>query len=328
MRRWRAGAVVIVVACVGVALAAAAAEPDDDGKDPVFVRWLVPGDPGDETIRDYWERAESGELSATGLVDLGTMLFNRGYPKDAVKMYRAALDLDKGLYEAWLRIGIVKHREHEYEDARIAYKRCLKLMSGHGWCNFYLGLLEEQTGHPSKALEHYETAYRHAPVLADPRVNPAVLQSDLEVAAAVRQRAHERFGESAPMSYLDPRQVHEVRSHYLPTPTPTPTPPPQLEAPAREGAPAVRTPPQQRRGGAITTPSGGGAEAGATPDLVRQRPSRPAPQRPTTPDESTPYGVRQPDRSGIVGGGVRSVSPEASLAPWWRTLPEWILALV
>jgi tetratricopeptide (TPR) repeat protein len=315
--------------CVGVALGVAAAEPGDDGKDPVFVRWLVPGDPGDETIRDYWERAERGELSAPGLVDLGTMLFNRGYPKDAVKMYRAALDIDKGLSDAWLRIGIVKHREHEYDDARLAYKKCLKLMSGHGWCNFYLGLLEEQTGHPAKALEHYETAYRHAPVLADPRVNPAVLQSELEVAAAVRQRAHERFGESAPMSYMEPQQVREVRSRYLPTPTPTPTPEPEAEAAApREGAPPARTPTLQRRGGAITTPSGGGAEAGGSSGLVRQRPSRPAPQPPATPDSSTPYGVRQPNSSGIAGGAVRSVSPEASLAPLWQKLPEWILALV
>ena len=134
-------------------------------KPPVYVHWLVPGDPGDETIREYWERSRRGELSPAGLVDLGTMLFERGYPKDALEMYREALHRDKTLYEAWFRVGVVEHRAREYEDARHAYQKCLDLMSGHGWCNFYLGLLEEQTGHPSKALEHFEKAYEHAPGL-------------------------------------------------------------------------------------------------------------------------------------------------------------------
>ena len=43
--------------------------------DPIFVKWLVIDDPGDETIRHYWQRAEGGELNPAELVDLGTMLF-------------------------------------------------------------------------------------------------------------------------------------------------------------------------------------------------------------------------------------------------------------
>ena len=109
--------------------------------EPIFVRWLVADDPGDETIRNYWERAERDELGARALVDLGTMLFYRGYPKDAVRMYRRALDLDPELYEAWFRIGLAEHSQRELDNARQAYKRCLKQRPGHGWCNFYLGLL-------------------------------------------------------------------------------------------------------------------------------------------------------------------------------------------
>ena len=97
-----------------------AAPPADNSKDPVFVQWMVPGDPDDETILDYWSRAKQGKLDAAGYVDLGTMLFYRGYPKDAIRMYRTALDLDKKLYEAWFRIGLVQHRAMEYEDARDA----------------------------------------------------------------------------------------------------------------------------------------------------------------------------------------------------------------
>ena len=265
-------------------------------------------------------------------VDLGTMLFYRGYPKDAIRMYRAALDLDKNLYEAWFRIGLVQHRAMEYEDARDAYKKCLKLLKGHGWCNFYLGLLEEQTNHPSKALEYFETAFRHARRSRTRGSTRRSCSPSSRSRPSIKQRARERFSEAYQMAYLEPWQVREVKSRYLPTPTPTPPEPPE---PAMTPTPTVRTSapprtaPSSSSTGGATGPASG-AEAGATTGLVRPRPSRPSTRPTPSPvDESTPYGVRRPsDASGIVGGGVRSVSPEASLAPWWRKLPEWILAFV
>lgn len=329
MRRGIATLLTIIAGCwLAPALDAVAGDAEaGEPKPPVFVRWLVPGDPGDETIREYWERSRRGELSPAGLVDLGTMLFERGYPKDALEMYREALHRDKTLYEAWLRIGVVEHRAREYEDARRAYHKCLDLMSGHGWCNFYLGLLEEQTGHPTKALEHFERAYEHAPTLADPKINPEVLQSKLQLGAAVKQSAEERFTATAPLAFLEPKQVQEVRQQYLPTPTPSPTPIATAVAiPTPLGRTVRPTPAASPLSGAT------GDEDGAAPSS-RVRPRRPSGTSPQpTPgpvDESSPYGVRRPgDSSGIVSGGVRPVSPEASLHPWWRKMPEWILAFV
>jgi hypothetical protein len=335
MRRGIATLLTIIAGCwLAPALDAVAGDPEaGEPKPPVYVRWLVPGDPGDETIREYWERSQRGELSPAGLVDLGTMLFERGYPKDALEMYREALHRDKTLYEAWLRIGVVEHRAREYEDARHAYHKCLDLMSGHGWCNFYLGLLEEQTGHPTNALEHFERAYEHAPGLADPKVNPEVLQSRLQFGAAVKQSTEERFTAAAPLAFLEPKQVQEVRQQYLPTATPSPTPTAAPVATPTPLARAVRpTPAASPSSGAAATPGATGADNEVAPPS-RVRPRRPSgtspPPTPGPVDEKSPYGVRRPsDSSGIVGGGVRPVSPEASLHPWWRAMPEWILAFV
>jgi hypothetical protein len=335
MRRGIVTLLTIIAGCwLAPALDAVAGDPEaSEPKPPVFVRWLVPGDAGDETIREYWERSRQGELSPAGLVDLGTMLFERGYPKDALEMYREALHRDKSLYEAWLRIGIVEHRAREYEDARHAYHKCLDMMSGHGWCNFYLGLLEEQTGHPTKALKHFEKAYEHAPALASPKVNPEVLQSKLQFGAAVKQSSEERFTEAAPLAFLEPEQVQEVRRQYLPTPSPSPTPTATPVATPTPTSRAVRpTPPAATGGGAAgaTDASGAGAEAAASSRVRPRRPGGSSPRpTPGPADEASPYGVRRPSgSSGITGGGVRSVSPEASLQPWWRKMPEWILAFV
>jgi len=188
--------------------------------EPMFVRWLVMDDPGDQTIRDYWERSEREELDPAALVDLGTMLFYRGYPKDAVRQFRRALDLDPDLYEAWFRIGLVEHSEGDLDDARQAYKRCLKKLTGHGWCNFYLGLLEEQLGHSSNALYYYRRALKFAPELANPKVNPEIMTSNLMLGAELQDRDRRRFKDSLPMPYLEPGQVDRVRRQYEATPTP------------------------------------------------------------------------------------------------------------
>ena len=201
--------------------------------EPIFVRWLVADDPGDETIRNYWERAERDELEPPALVDLGTMLFYRGYPKDAVRMYRRALKVDHDLYEAWFRIGLVEHSKGNLDDAQQAYKRCLKKLTGHGWCNFYLGLLEEHLGHTSDAMYHYRRAFKFAPELADPKVNPEVLTSDLVLGVHLQDRERRRFKSTLPIPYLEPGKVERVRRSYEPTPAPTPTPGPG-EAPRIE----------------------------------------------------------------------------------------------
>jgi tetratricopeptide (TPR) repeat protein len=193
----------LVVAVIGLSAAVLAVADE-----PMFVRWLVMDDPGDETIRDYWERAEREELDPPALVDLGTMLFYRGYPKDAVRIYQRALDLDPDLFEAWFRIGLVEHSEGDLDNARQAYKRCLKKLTGHGWCNFYLGLLEEQLGHSSNALYHYRRAFKFAPELADPKINPEVMTSKLALGVQLQD--------------YDRRRFKKVKQQYEPTPTPTP----------------------------------------------------------------------------------------------------------
>ena len=211
---FRAG--VLRVALVAVVLSAALSAGADE---PMFVRWLVADDPGDETIRDYWQRAERNELDPPALVDLGTMLFYRGYPKDAVRMFKSALDGDPDLYEAWFRIGLVEHSEGDLSNAEQAYKKCLKKLTGHGWCNFYLGLLEEQLGHSSEALYYYRRALKFAPELSDPKVNPEVMSSKLMLGAQLQDYDRRRFDQTLPMPYLEPGQVDRVMRKYEPKAT-------------------------------------------------------------------------------------------------------------
>lgn len=302
--------------------------------DPIFVKWLVIDDPGDETIRVYWQRAEAGELDAEELVDLGTMLFYRGWSNDAVTYFREALDLNSELSDAWFRIGLVEHHGGDLSGARSAYKKCLKKQSGHAWANFYLGLLEEQTGEGKSAMEHYEMAFKHAPELADPRINPEVLSSKLQLGAQVRHFDQERFKNVMPMPYLAPAEVNKVRRQYEKTPPPEPTPEPEVASrvePAQSSAAAAAA-----AGGSARVSTTRGSQGSTGSSAPRSRSSSGAATNTELPDyDSTPYGVRRSPAQETSEPGSRGTaprigetSPEASLGPAWPGLYEIAKALV
>lgn len=179
--------------------------------EPVFLQWLAPDDPGDITIRAYWDQYSADKLSPEEIVDLGTMLFSRGYPRDAERLFHEAIKRDKKLYEAWFRLGLVKHQEGDTSAARKAYRHCLKIFKGHGWCNFYLGLLEEQAHHAKEATKYFKKAFRYAPVLGDERVNPELQNSKLALGAWLEHSREQDFHEALPMAWLAPEKMAEVR---------------------------------------------------------------------------------------------------------------------
>jgi len=293
--------------------------------DPIFVKWLVIDNPGDETIRLYWQRAEAGELGPEELVDLGTMLFYRGWPNDAVIYLREALEQDPELSDAWFRIGLVKHHSGDLPGARSAYKKCLKKQSGHAWANFYLGLLEEQTGEAKSAMKHYEMAFKHAPELANPKINPEILSSKLQLGAQVRYFDGERFEKTMPMPFMEPAAVRKAQRKFEKTQPVTAMSEPEMEgraAPTPVSAGAV-----SRTSQTSTVRRSQGSVAGAAAGVSAEE----------LPDAgSTPYGVPEPvsrgattgARGGEVAPQIGETSPEANLRPLWPGLYEIVNALI
>ena len=275
-------AVCCAVACLVIEGHAQVPPGERGPDDPVWVQWMRPDSADDQTMLRYWQLHKAGELEPEGIVDLGTMLFHRGFPNDAVRMYRQALQVDSRLYEAWFRIGLVTYHLGEMDDARRAYKKCLGIAPDHGWCAFYLGLLEEKTRHPSRALEWYQRAFESAPELADPAVNPELLGSRLYLGALLIAGGGETGSTSRPMPQPDSDDIDAVLS--------------------RE----VRASPAPVVGATSAIP------VGAPP---------PEPHRPSDRSTGGAAGVGHAPTPGTV-------SPEASLAPLWPTLPEWILAMI
>jgi hypothetical protein len=153
-------------------------------------------------------------------------------------------------------------------------------------------LLEEQTRHPSRALEHYQLAFKHAPELADPAYNPEVLSSELSLGATLYHNEKERFATVSPMSYLRPGRVKRVRSLYAPTPTPLSVP--DDPAPAETVAPVA------------ATTSVSGVKGTALPPHTRER-RRPKAQR--TPPADTAFGIPIPPNQGAQAAPTPTPNP-------------------
>jgi len=277
---------VLLVSCVAVLVAAV---PE---RSAVHSQ-LSADDPWDQTISVYWQKVEGGTATPVELVDLGTMLFFRGFTGEAVEMYERALDEEPELYEGWFRLGFVEHRRGDMKAAKKAYKKCLKLLTGHGPCNFYMGLLEEQEGNPEKAMDFYRRAFKFAPELADPAKNPDLMYSDLRDGALVAFMQRQRFGAAQPMAPLEPEKVAKVRSQFEPEPTPVPV----KEVASRDvrGAP---------RPSGMGSGGSGGSGAGAPRDgSSRSRPSA-DPAHSGRGSDGAPGAVGGPGATGAPGPSV------------------------
>jgi tetratricopeptide (TPR) repeat protein len=290
--------------------------------EPVFVKWLLMEDPGDRAIAEYWQRHEAGELDVDGMIDLGTMLFYRGYPKDAVRVFRAALDVDKDLAEAWFRIGLVEHHQGELREARRAYERCLRKFKGHGWCNFYLGLLEEQAGNAVQAMEHFQNAFRYAPVLADPTVNPEMTSSEIAFGARLEMMKKEAFSNNLPLPFMDPEEVKDARRKK----------PGAEEKPAdASGASATVQPDgpgEDPSADAVAEPEAAAAATAVTAAEQKRpvRGSRTPGESPPKPLKAQPTPVPPSNTSDLpygIPGGITTTSSEASLRGWWNEVREF-----
>lgn len=265
MKRWS-----VIAVLAGLAVGAHAA---------VFERYLAADRPPDRAIAAYVELEKSGKATSKDLAELGVLLVNKGFPKDAERYLRAALKKDRHNHEAAFRLGLVLQRQGRDRAACRYYRRTLKERPGHGPARFMLALAEERSGRTRAAVRDYVRAYRHAPDLADPAKNPLVLDSHLQTLALI---AHYRDTVDRATYHVFPVDPEAVRQMMLVRPAPAPqVAPPAAPAPARATAPPAHATPAARPAGTASPP------AAVSPTPNPQRGSEPPPPgRRRAPDPS------------------------------------------
>ncbi|OFV81313.1 MAG: hypothetical protein A2Y78_13810 [Acidobacteria bacterium RBG_13_68_16] len=219
----------------------------------VFERFLSPDQPNDRAIMNYMALEQAGKATSTDLANLGVLILEKGFPKDAEHYLREALKLDEGNYEAAYRLGLVLQRQGHDHKALRYYKRTLKVRPGYAEARFMLALAEERCGSRDAAIKDYVRAYRHAPDLANPDVNPLVYDSQLQAEAGLRYYRERVVASTLKVTPIDPaavRQMMQVRAALAGTlvvePAPQASPEPQVQ-PTEQPQPTPQAQPVARR---------------------------------------------------------------------------------
>jgi tetratricopeptide (TPR) repeat protein len=234
---------------------------------------LSPDRPQDRAILAYLELAEAETATAADLTELGVLLAERDLLADAEHWLRAALKLDKHLFAARYRLGLVQQRQGKCEDAAKTLARALDERPDDAYATFMLALAKERCGQASAAISDYARAYRLLPELASPEKNPLVLDSKVQVEANLQYYRETVTARTMPVTALDPAAVKAMMGVRPAPPVATPpadhaVPPAETipaPAPAAAVAPPAATPKPTRRPGAPGAPAPSGSPSAPAP---------------------------------------------------------------
>ena len=155
-------------------------------KPPFWAKYINTGSSLDaqlqRTLDAVRQNPQSPELHNT----LGTLLVEKGFPKDAEREFERSVNANRHFYPAWYNLGLVRAARGDENGAHRAFARTVSLKPGHAPALFQLGLVEEKRQHTDRAIDYYAKAYAINPLLLKVDVNPRVLDSQLTSLALIK----------------------------------------------------------------------------------------------------------------------------------------------
>jgi tetratricopeptide (TPR) repeat protein len=206
---------------------------------PFYAKYLNTQSPLDTAIRRDIDLLRVNPNSAPVHNELGQLLIQKGFPKDAETEFERAADADPHFYPAWYNLGMARAARGNSAGARLAFSRALHYKPGDSWTLFQTGLLDEQRGDADAAIEHYAKAIQKNHSLLDVRVNPRVLDSKLIHLALIRAYPNDHTRQT--MLFQGTPSGYTVAAPQAVSPQPAAdkiiTPAPPLTDPSRQTPP-------------------------------------------------------------------------------------------
>lgn len=211
---------------------------------PFYFRYLGNSDL-DRQISTMVLQLQQNPGSAALQNELGALLLQKGFPKDAEREFRRAIYNDPEYYPAWYNLGLIRETRGDEPGAMRALRRTIDLKPGHAPAHFQLGLLLEKEGRTDAAVGHYARAFSINHALLDVRVNPRIVDTKLvdrtllEIYPAEHSKRSVQFQPSAAGHPTAPLPAEPpLAPSRQPSATEIVTPAPPVTDPA------VQTPPQ------------------------------------------------------------------------------------
>ena len=164
---------------------------------PLFVeKYLDPANPLDAQIQRSIDALRARPDSAALHNQLGQLLVQKGFPKDAETEFERAVNADGHFYPAWYNLGLLRMSRGNIAGARVAFSQTIRYKPGHSQALFQMGLMEERRGNNDAAIDYYAKAININHALLDVRVNPRILDTKLVDLALMRLYPREHARES------------------------------------------------------------------------------------------------------------------------------------
>lgn len=129
-------------------------------------------------VKAYLDLIGKGQATSTQLNDFAAFLMRRGVPNLAVEFQQAATDVSPDVPALWVNLGTIEQARGKSGSARSAYKKALDLDPTNGMAYYGLGLVADASREYEEAIEYYRRALLIDPSLADPKVNPQVVNNE------------------------------------------------------------------------------------------------------------------------------------------------------
>jgi tetratricopeptide (TPR) repeat protein len=211
---------------------------------PLFYeRYLNPANGLDQQIQATVNALRANPRSATLHNQLGQLLAQKGFPKDAEAEFERAVNADRSFYPAWYNLGLLRSARGDYMGSRIAFGRTIHYKPGHAAALFQRGLLEERRGNSGDAIADYAKAFSINRALLDVKVNPQILDSKLIALALMKAYPDQHTREALLFQETPAGYGKQVIAVSPPAGWPTPATD-QIVTPATPGTePSGQTPP-------------------------------------------------------------------------------------
>ena len=206
-------------------------------ENPFYAKYLNTGSALDAQISATLDQLRQNPDSPSLHNELGSLLVQKGFPKDGEREFERAINADRRFYPAWYNLGQVRAARGDEIGARRAFRNTIDHKPGHSMALFQLGLIEEKRFNIERAVDLYAKAFSINPALMAVSVNPRILDTKLVDRALIKlyPMEHDRRSmqfHGTPTGWRD-RQDPEAPSkettpEKIVTPAPAPTDPSQL----------------------------------------------------------------------------------------------------
>ncbi|MFA6957104.1 MAG: tetratricopeptide repeat protein [Thermoanaerobaculia bacterium] len=146
---------------------------------PFYLKYLDEGSELDREILARIDALRADPKSAPMHNELGALLFERRFPKDARYEFERALDCDKRFYPARYNLAVLELSQGNSGRASRLLKQVIDDKPGHAEAHFTLGLIYEKNGRTQAAIDHYVKAFTIDPDMKKYRRNPRLVETDL-----------------------------------------------------------------------------------------------------------------------------------------------------